>query len=66
MAASTWVYGKYVYIPCNEYPHEQEIERVAYADFIKLVAEEKIDTVYMQNNQPSIYYSQKDNSKTIK
>jgi cell division protease FtsH len=64
-AASTLLYGKYVYIPCNEHPHKDEIEWVAYADFYKMVEAEEIDTVYMQNNISSIYYYKKDDKNTI-
>lgn len=65
LAAFTLVYGRYFYIPCNEYPRESEIEWVAYSDFIQMVENKEIDTVYLQDNAPSIYYAQKDSKNVL-
>lgn len=65
LAASTLIYGKYVYIPCDDYPRKDDIEWVAYADFIQMAKNKEIDTVYMQANQPSIYYARKDTKSKL-
>ena len=65
LAAFTLVYGRYFYIPCNEYPRESEIEWVAYSDFNQMVENKEIDTVYLQDNAPSIYYAQKDSKNVL-
>ena len=60
-AATILTLGKKYYVPCNEYQHKADIEKIPYADFIQMVEEEKVHTVHMQNNVDILYFSQKDN-----
>ena len=56
--ASVWGYNWY--IPCSDYQHVADIEVVAYTDFVELLEDTQVHTVYMQTNLDYLYYTKTD------
>lgn len=61
MAATSLVWGYNWYIPCTEFQHKADIEITAYTEFLQLLENQEVHTVYMQNNIDTLYYSKTDN-----